>query len=159
MATKVRAAKRAAETGALTVIASGRVKGTLTAVLRGEDAGTVFGAPRPPLRARQRWIAHALRTKGTLIVDAGARDALVRRGSSLLPSGLQRVVGDFERGAAVEIADEGGKPFARGLVGYDSQDLSKLCGVRSSEIESLLGYNYLDEVVHRDDLVLHGEEP
>ncbi len=159
MATKVRAAKRATETGALTVIASGRIKGTVTAVLRGEDVGTVFGAPRPPLRARQRWIAHALRAKGTLIVDAGAREALVRRGSSLLPSGLQRIVGDFERGAAVEIAGQDGKPFARGLVGYDSQDLAKLCGVLSSEIESLLGYRYLDEVVHRDDLVLHGEEP
>jgi glutamate 5-kinase len=159
MATKVRAAKRATETGALTVIASGRRAGTLSAVLRGDDVGTVFGAPRPPLRARQRWIAHALRTKGTLIVDAGAREALVRRGSSLLPSGLQRVVGEFERGAAVEIADVEGKPFARGLAGYGSEELAHLCGVRSAEIESLLGYKYLDEIVHRDDLVLHGDEP
>ncbi|HUB10135.1 MAG TPA: glutamate 5-kinase [Myxococcales bacterium] len=154
MTAKVRAARRASDSGALTVIASGRRPGVLGALLRGENVGTIFGAPRPPLRARQRWIAHALHPKGLLVVDDGARDALRRRGSSLLPSGLTEVRGDFDRGEAVEIAGPDGKAFARGLAGYGSRELARLAGVRSGEIERVLGYKYLDEIVHRDDLVL-----
>ncbi|MHB8418840.1 MAG: glutamate 5-kinase [Myxococcales bacterium] len=154
MIAKVRAARRASGAGALTVIAPGRRDGVLADVLRGEPVGTIFGAPRPPLRARQRWIAHALHARGTLLVDEGARDALVRRGSSLLSSGLTAVQGDFERGEAVAIAGADGKAFARGLAGYGSGELARLLGVRSSEIARVLGYKYLDEIVHRDDLVL-----
>ena len=159
MIAKVRAARRAAESGALTVIAPGHRPGTLAAVLKGDRVGTLFAAPRPPLRSRQRWIAHALNARGKLVVDAGAREALLHRGGSLLPSGLRRVEGDFERGCAVDIALEDGAPFARGLAGYGSRELARLCGVRSTEIAPLLGYKYLDEVVHRDDLVLLGSAP
>ncbi len=154
MIAKVRAARLAAESGAVTVVAPGRRDGSLAALLRGEPVGTVFGAPRLPLRARQRWIAHALKPKGRLLVDAGAREALLRRGGSLLPSGLRAVEGDFGRGAAVEIAGEDGRPFARGLAGYGASELSRLCGRKSGEIAGILGYKYLDEIVHRDDLIL-----
>ncbi len=154
MIAKVRAARRAAESGTLSIVAAGRTPGVLPALLRGEEIGTLFGAPREALRARQRWIAHALEARGRLHVDAGAREAIVTRGGSLLASGLRRVEGAFGRGEAVEIAGEDGRPFARGLAGYGSEELARLCGARSAEIEARLGYKYLDEVVHRDDLVL-----
>lgn len=157
MAAKVRAARRASDSGALTIIAPGRREGVLGALLRGEPLGTIFGSPRPPLRARQRWIAHALHPKGLLLVDDGAREALCHRGSSLLPSGLTEVRGEFERGEAVEIAGADGRPFARGLAGYGAAELARLRGLRSADIERVLGYKYLDEIVHRDDLVLLGE--
>ncbi|MHB1845986.1 MAG: glutamate 5-kinase [Deltaproteobacteria bacterium] len=154
MIAKVRAARRSAESGAVAVIAPGRKPGVLGAVLRGEEIGTAFGAPRLPLRSRQRWIAHAQKPKGRLVVDAGAREALLHRGGSLLPPGLREVVGDFARGAPVEIAGPDGQPFARGLTGYGAAELAKLCGHKTSEIAQLLGYKYLNEIVHRDDLVL-----
>lgn len=156
MATKVRAAARATEVGVGCVIASGAVPGSLTRALAGEDVGTWF-VPRQGRRsARAGWIAHALFPKGALWVDEGARRAVLEAKKSLLPSGVQKVVGSFDRGDPVDLVDPAGKPFARGLSAYSAEELRTLAGHRSTEIEALLGYRYLDEAVHRDDLALLG---
>lgn len=153
MVTKVRAARRAAESGAPTVIAPGKRVGSLLQVLAGEPVGTFFHALPDRLSSRERWMAHALKPKGELRVDEGARKALVSSKRSLLPSGVREVVGSFRNGDPVDIADLEGRVFARGLAGYSADEIRRIAGRRTSEIEALLGYKYLDEVVHRDDLV------
>ncbi|WP_373371347.1 glutamate 5-kinase [Stigmatella ashevillensis] len=154
MSTKVRAAARASERGIRCVITSGAVPGRLRAVLGGEPVGTLFEASASRRSARTAWIAHALRSKGRLIVDAGARDAIVTAKRSLLPSGVKQVEGDFGRGDPVDLVDEQGSVFARGLSAYEGSELRRIAGRKSTEIESLLGYRYLDEAVHRDDLAV-----
>jgi glutamate 5-kinase len=154
MSTKVRAAARASERGIRCVITSGAVPGRLRAVLAGESVGTLFEAASSRRSARMAWIAHALRPKGKLTVDAGARDAIVGGKRSLLPSGIKQVEGDFGRGDPVDLVDEQGTPFARGLSAYEGSELRRIAGHKSAEIESLLGYRYLDEAVHRDDLAV-----
>jgi len=153
MLTKVRAARRAAEAGAETVIAPGKMQGALLKVLAGEALGTRFKALEERLPARKRWLAHANKPKGTLKVDEGARKALVGSKRSLLPSGVREVVGQFKHGDAVDIAGPDGQVFARGLVAYSAEDLRKIAGKKTADIEAILGYKYLDEAVHRDDLV------
>jgi glutamate 5-kinase len=157
MATKVRAAAKVAELGIQAVICSGQQPDALRRVLAGEDVGTLFCAEENPRRAREAWIAHALRPRGRLHADAGARRAVVEGGRSLLPSGLRRVEGDFQKGDPVDLVDEAGVAFARGLAAYDADELRKIAGHRSSEIEAVLGFRYLDEAVHRDDLALLAE--
>jgi len=154
MATKVRAAARVTELGTSCVITSGAVPGRLSQVLGGEAVGTLFDA-RPVRRsARTAWIAHALRPKGKLFVDDGARRAVVEAKKSLLPSGIRKVEGSFEQGDPVDLVDLEGVAIARGLAAYSSDDLRKIAGRKSSEIDALLGYRYLDEAVHRDDLAM-----
>nr|WP_163866589.1 glutamate 5-kinase [Myxococcus eversor] len=154
MATKVRAVASAAEQGIRGVITSGAVAGRLRAVLEGEPVGTLFEPTGARRGSRAAWIAHALRPLGTLTVDAGAREAIVQGKRSLLPSGVRGVDGDFDRGDPVDLADESGAVFARGLASYDAQELRRIAGRRTSDIESVLGYRYLDEAVHRDDLAV-----
>jgi glutamate 5-kinase len=153
MLTKVRAARRAAEAGCPTVVASGKRVGHLLQVLAGEPVGTLFLAASEKLPSRKRWMAHALKPKGVLTVDDGAKRALLTQKRSLLPSGVREVAGSFKNGDPVDIADESGGVFARGLAGYSSDELRRIAGKKTSEIEAVLGYKYLDEVVHRDDLV------
>lgn len=154
MATKVRAAARVAERGIRCVITSGAVPGRLRSVLQGEPVGTLFEASQNRRSARMAWIAHALRPKGRLFVDAGAREAIVTGKRSLLPSGVKQVEGDFGRGDPVDLVDEQGSVFARGLSAYEDSELRRIAGRKSSEIESILGYRYIDEAVHRDDLAV-----
>jgi glutamate 5-kinase len=154
MATKVRAAARVAERGIRCVITSGAVPGRLRAVLDGEPVGTLFEAAENRRSARMAWIAHALRPKGRLFVDAGAREAIVTAKRSLLPSGVKQVEGDFGRGDPVDLVDEQGAVFARGLSAYEDSELRRIVGRRSAEIEAILGYRYIDEAVHRDDLAV-----
>ena len=104
--------------------------------------------------ALKRWIARDLAKKGELRVDEGAVKAIVAMNKSLLPSGVKEVKGLFAEGDAVEICDLAGKPVARGLTAYSSDDLRRIAGARSADIEGILGYKYLDEAVHRDDLVV-----
>jgi glutamate 5-kinase len=159
MITKVHAARRAAESGAPTVIAPGKRVGALLQVLAGEPVGTLFLASEEKLSSRARWVVHAHKPKGLLKVDDGARKAILVSKRSLLPSGIVEVEGSFQHGDGVEIADLKGKVFARGLVTYSSDELRRIAGHKTTEIEGLLGYKYLDEVVHRDDLVELEEEP
>lgn len=159
MITKVRAARRAAESGAPTVVAPGKRVGALLQVLAGEPVGTLFEAnPERRLSSRQRWIAHALKPKGSLKVDDGARRAILVSKRSLLATGVREVVGSFKNGDPVDITDLEGKTFARGLSTYSAEEVRQIAGRKSSEIEAVLGYKYLDEIVHRDELVELGGE-
>lgn len=153
MATKVHAARCAAEAGVPTVIVNGKAPGILLRVLSGEDAGTLFGASLEPLSARKRWLAHALRPKGLLKVDPGAREAVLTQKKSLLPSGIRAVEGNFEHGDPVDVADLSGQVFARGLCAHDSETLRRIAGRHSDEIEAILGQGFEEEAIHRDDLV------
>ena len=122
--------------------------------MAGEQVGTLFLPEGDPLTKRKHWIGFVLRPKGLIEVDAGAMDAVVRKGKSLLASGVTSVFGKFGVGDAVEIKDPRGHVFAQGLTNYTSFELEKIKGARSAAIEAELGYKYFDEVVHRDNLVL-----
>jgi len=154
MATKVKAARKLAAQGVVTALLSGRRPGALAALLAGEDVGTVFAPARDRLSSRKGWLAAAARGKGLIVVDPGARRALVEQGRSLLPSGVRGVEGQFGVGDPVDIAVGGARPFARGLAGYAADEVRRIAGLKTSEIERALGYKYLDEIVHRDDLVV-----
>jgi glutamate 5-kinase len=154
MATKVRAARKLAAQGVVTALLSGRRRGALRGLLAGERVGTVFARDAERLSSRKGWLAAAARGKGTILVDAGARRALSDQGRSLLPSGVRGVQGHFGIGDPVDIAVEGGRPFARGLAGYADDEVRRIAGLKTSEIERALGYKYLDEVVHRNDMVV-----
>jgi len=152
MATKVRAAAQATEVGAVCVITSGRAPERLAEVLAGQPVGTFFERQQERKNARRAWLAHAVRGQGRLVVDDGARHAVVEGKKSLLPSGIQRVEGEFSEGEPVELVDAQGVPFARGLAAYSSTDLRRILGKKSAEIAEILGFRSLDEAVHRDDL-------
>ncbi|MGB0204950.1 MAG: glutamate 5-kinase [Neptuniibacter sp.] len=154
MATKVRAAKLAARSGAVTVIASGREEDVLLRLRESENLGTLLVPENEPMAARKQWIAGHLQARGTVVLDAGAVKALCERGKSLLPAGVRSVTGDFSRGEMVIISDEFGRIVARGLVNYGFDDAQKIIGKPSREIESILGFMGEEELVHRDNLVL-----
>jgi glutamate 5-kinase len=154
MATKLRAAQKVTELGVRCVIAAGQKPGTLTRVFEGEVEGTLFEPQDGRRHARTAWIAHALKGKGTLVVDGGARTAVLERKKSLLPSGIREVKGNFSHGDPVDLSDESGDVFARGLVAYGADELRKLAGKKTTQIEATLGYRGLDEAVHRDDLAV-----
>jgi len=154
MVTKLAAAKIAASAGCRMAIASGTDLHPIAALSAGGRC-TWFGAGTSPLTARKRWIAGALSPKGMLWLDAGAVRAL-NAGKSLLPAGVTRVEGRFERGDLVVVSGPDGTELARGLAGYGSGDAARIRGRKSREIETLLGYRGRDEMVHRDDLVLTG---
>ena len=154
MATKVRAAKLAARSGAVTLIASGREDDVLLRLKEGEVLGTLLVPDRSPMAARKQWLAGHLQARGTLVLDAGAVAALTERGKSLLPAGVRSLTGVFTRGEMVLLADESGKVVARGLVNYGAEDAGKIIGKPSSLISTALGYVSEEELVHRDNLVL-----
>jgi glutamate 5-kinase len=154
MVTKVKAARRLAAQGVATALLSGRRAGALGALLAGEAVGTVFAAGKERMSSRKGWLAVAARGKGVIVVDAGARRALVDQKRSLLPSGVRSVQGQFGIGDPVDIAVDPARPFARGLAGYAADEVRRIAGLKTGEIERALGYKYLDEIVHRDDLVV-----
>lgn len=154
MSTKLEAARKAALFGVPTVIAHGRTEDVLVRVLAGEALGTFFRPREERLASRKHWIAFGLTPAGTLTLDDGAVKAIVRNGKSLLPSGVLAVSGRFDAGDSVRLVDGTGREVARGLVNYPSHDVEKILRARTSEIETRLGYKSLDEVVHRDDLVV-----
>jgi glutamate 5-kinase len=154
MLTKVLAAKRAARSGAQTVIASGREPDVLVRLARGEAVGTLLTTQTVPLAARKQWLADHVTVTGQVKLDAGAVKALSRDGKSLLPIGVLEVTGDFERGAVVGVVDADGREVARGLINYSSEESRRIMRRPSSEIESVLGYVDEPELIHRDNLVL-----
>jgi glutamate 5-kinase len=154
MLTKLQAADLARRSGTKVVIAAGNVENVLTRLAKGEKLGTHFSALATTLEGRKRYIlAGGNRHPGELVVDGGAKQAL-RKGSSLLPVGVKQVKGEFERGDTVKVVDSNGKVFARGLVNYSAGELLKIAGKQSREIEAILGSDYDDEVIHRNNLVL-----
>jgi glutamate 5-kinase len=154
MLTKLAAAKRAARSGARTVIASGREDDVLLRIARGEHVGTHLTAGTSPLAARKQWLADHVRVSGRMVLDQGAVQALRSGGKSLLPIGVQHVEGEFERGALVSCVDPKGNEVARGLVNYGAQESRRIAGRASTEIDSILGYVDEPELIHRDNLVL-----
>jgi glutamate 5-kinase len=153
MITKVRAAQRAARSGAHTAIVCGREHEALLRVGNGEDIGTLLYATESPLAARKQWLADHLQLAGSLVLDAGAIKAL-HDGRSLLPIGVTAVEGDFERGTAVACRTPDGRELARGLANYSSSEARRIAGHGTQEIEQLLGYIEEEELIHRDNLVL-----
>jgi glutamate 5-kinase len=154
MLTKVLAARRAARSGAHTVIASGREPDVLVRLAGGEMIGTQLVASTAVLTARKQWLADHLLLKGRLVVDAGAARALAAGGKSLLPIGVVDVSGEFQRGDVVACVDPGGREIARGLVNYSSAQTRQIARRPTGEIESVLGFIEEPELIHRDNLVL-----
>lgn len=154
MITKILAAKRAAGSGASTVIAWGREPDALLRLCQGEALGTLLVAPTQKMQARKQWIADHLQLRGSVTVDAGAVAKLLGDGSSLLPIGMTGVDGDFSRGDVIAIRDPQGREIARGLANYACTEARLICRKPSSAFESLLGYLAEPEMVHRDNLVL-----
>ncbi|MBA3034001.1 MAG: glutamate 5-kinase [Gammaproteobacteria bacterium] len=153
MITKIRAAQRAARSGAHTLIVGGRETGALIRAANGDAIGTCLRANKSPLAARKQWLADHLRLAGAVVIDDGAVNAL-RNGKSLLPIGVRSIEGEFERGAAIACLDLNRREVARGLINYASTEARRIAGHASQEIESLLGYLDESELVHRDNLVL-----
>ncbi|MDT3672247.1 MAG: glutamate 5-kinase [Aromatoleum sp.] len=153
MITKIRAAQRAARSGAHTCIASGHEAEVLVRLGDGEPLGTLLFATSSPLQARKQWLADHLQLAGDLILDDGAVSAL-RSGRSLLPVGVVDVRGDFERGAAVALRNGTGEEIGRGLVNYSGNECRRVARKASAEIEKLLGYIDEPELIHRDNMVL-----
>ncbi len=153
MLTKILAAKRAARSGAHTLIASGREPNVLLRLAAGELIGTQLIAEKATLAARKQWMADHLQMRGRLVLDDGAAKALAAGGKSLLPVGVKLVQGEFERGEVIACVDGQGQEIARGLVNYSAADARRIAGKPSSEIESLLGYVDEPELIHRDNLV------
>jgi len=153
MLTKILAAKRAARSGAHTLIAWGREENVLLRMARGELIGTQLIATEATLAARKQWMADHLQLRGRLVLDEGAAKALAAGGKSLLPVGVKSVEGEFERGEVIACVDSGGHEIARGLANYSAADARRIAGKPSSEIETLLGYVDEPELIHRDNLV------
>lgn len=156
MASKLMAAKMVSDAGECVVIADGRVKNVLPRLLDGEQLGSIFAPALRKMSARDRWIRGAVRPKGTLTLDDGAVEAVLKGGKSLLPRGITAVVGKFARGAVVALADNQNRIIAHGVSSYASSELEIIKGRKSSEIAALLGSKLFDEAVHRDNLVLIG---
>jgi glutamate 5-kinase len=159
METKIEAARLATAAGVRTVITQGQRPGNILRILAGESLGTCFEPQIGLGPARKRWIAHGLVPAGKLYLDAGATRAVQTGGKSLLPAGIRDLEGEFEQGDAVVLCDAFGQEIARGLVNYDSRDLQKILGHRSSELVEILGKAGEETVVHRDNLVLLMPEP
>lgn len=154
MLTKLRAASRAARSGTTTVIAPGRERNILQRIAANEALGTRLYPVRVPLAARKQWLAGQLQIRGRLVLDAGAMQVLRSSGRSLLPVGVTRVEGNFERGDLVVCEGPGGEEIACGLVNYAAGESRRIIGHASSRIEEILGYVDEPELIHRDNLVL-----
>ncbi|MCE8021974.1 glutamate 5-kinase [Halomonas sp. MCCC 1A11036] len=154
MTTKVQAARLAARSGAVTVIASGRQPEVLTRLVEGERLGTLLCPEEAPMAARKRWLAGQLQVRGSLTLDAGAVKVLRGSGSSLLAVGVKALTGDFVRGDMVLCLDEQGERIAKGLVNYGADEARRILGQPSHQIEAILGYMEAPELIHRDNLVV-----
>jgi len=157
MYTKIQAAKIVSRSGVPMIIAAGFEEELLIRIFKKEEIGTLFLPREDRLTSRKRWIAFNLSPQGVIQVDEGAKKAIVHHGKSLLPSGIRQVRGEFEVGESVSVVDSAEGEFARGLVNYSSEEIVKISGKKTYEIESILGYKYYDEVIHRDNLVILGE--
>ena len=136
------------------VLANGREERIVERILKGEEVGSLFFPTANKTSTRKRWLAHAASSKGTLTVDLGACRALKEAKKSLLSSGVLRCSGNFKLGDVVDLVDEEGNLFARGLVNYSRDEALKIKGRRVTEIDSILGYKRTDELIHRNNLVV-----
>ena len=155
MYTKVLAAKRAALSGAATVVVSGREPDALVRLLQGESLGTLFTSEQSRVAARKQWLYGHVQVAGTLVVDAGAAAALTEQHKSLLPVGCIRVDGHFYRGELVAVRNPEGREIARGLVNYTSEEVAKILKTSSAQIAAKLGYINEEELIHRDNMAVN----
>lgn len=153
MRTKLEAAKTATQSGCATIIAGGKVEKVISRLFAGENLGTLFLA-RPGLTGKKRWIAFATTVKAAVVVNEGAQRALIKGKASLLPAGIVKVKGQFERGDVVSIVDEKGLEFARGIVNYSSAEAEKISGLHSTAIDDMIEARNYDAVVTRDNIAL-----
>lgn len=154
MVTKINAAKMATATGTIMVLMNGSAPSRLQDLFNGQSVGTVFLSKHSVVNHRKRWLAFGPAITGQLIIDAGAEKALLRSGKSLLPSGIIRIEGNFEEADLVRISNVQNVEIARGLTNYATDQLLKIIGRKTSEIEAILGFKNADEVVHRDNMVI-----
>ncbi len=154
MATKVRAAKKVAEYGVSTLILNGTVPGLLSSTLAGKPGGSLFLARSRRLTSRKHWIAFTLRARGAVTLDNGAVEALVHKGRSLLATGILDISGQFEAGDPVSCTNKEGKEFAKGLVNFSAEILTRIKGLKTADIQQLPGLQEYEEVIHRDNLVI-----
>ncbi len=153
MLTKVRAADVARRMGTPVMIANGTIPDVLLRIAAGERFGTVFRATNTVLESRKRYLLTGFRSnEAAIILDSGATQA-IKRGKSLLPAGIIGVQGEFDRGDTVRLVNNDGEEIAVGLVNYSASEIQKICGAKASEIETILGYTYADEVVHQDNMI------
>jgi len=154
MESKLQAARIMTSAGEAAVIANGKEENVLPRVMAGEGIGTFFVPTEGKMASRKRWMAFTATPRGKIEVDEGARNALVRRGKSLLATGVTEIEGQFQKGDIVALAGPDGTKFAKGLINYSAQELHRIKGLRTDEIAAVLGAKLYDEVVHRDNLVL-----
>lgn len=154
MASKIIAAKKAVYKGIPVIIANGRRKNIIRAIINGENVGTLFIPHDANICCRKHWIAFSRAIKGEVIIDRGAVRALIDGGKSLLPSGITKVKGKFSRGDSIRLIDQTGSEVGIGMVDYNSEDLNRIKGLKSGKIISVLGYKHNNDVIHRDNLVI-----
>jgi len=154
MKSKVQAAKKVTAIGIPCIIAPGKKKKVLTGIMEGKEIGTLFLPMADRLNSKKYWIAFTLHPRGRLIIDDGAKKALLEKGKSLLPTGVIDVEGDFDLGDPVSCVDGEGTILAKGLVNYNSSEIRKIKGLKTSQITQALGHKDYDEVIHRDNLVI-----
>ena len=155
MLTKLQAAKAAMSSGIHLIIASGDDPRNISRILKGENLGTLFVSKENRLQFRKRWLAFGARILGKITVDGGLAKALHKEGGcSILPIGVVAVEGDFDSGATLSVTDKQGNELARGLTNYNSEDVRKIMGAKTTEIKKILGAKHFDEIIHRDNLVI-----
>jgi len=154
MPSKLEAVAVAVKAGEAAVIADGRFEGVLLELMGGADIGTLFLPSTRKLGSRKRWIRFSRRPRGVIEIDAGAASAIKDRGGSLLPTGVTGVKGDFARGDTVSVCGAGGGEVARGLSNYSTEEITKIKGCSTGELSDILGRDYFDEVIHRDNMAI-----
>ncbi len=154
MATKLEAADLARRSGVEVVIASGHHQDVIAKAARRVDVGTHFCTTKNPLESRKQWILAGPATRGKLVLDDGAVLAVTQKGRSLLSKGVVEVMGEFDRGATLQLVDKKGKEVARGMSRYSASAARKIAGFHSDDIEGLIGYDYGDAIIHRNDMVV-----
>jgi glutamate 5-kinase len=154
MKSKVQAAKKVTAIGIPCIIAPGKRKNVLTDIMAGKEIGTLFLPMANRLNSKKYWIAFTLRPRGKLVIDDGAKKALLEKGKSLLPSGIIDVEGNFDQGDPVSCVGRDGTTLAKGIVNFSSEEINKIKGVKSGQINQILGHKDYDEVIHRDNLAI-----
>ncbi|MHB8972574.1 MAG: glutamate 5-kinase [Pirellulaceae bacterium] len=156
MSSKLNAARIVTTAGENVIIASGRKAGVLPQIMRGEQVGTLVLAHGKSISPRKRWIGFSAQSCGRIVVDAGARTAIIEQGRSLLAAGIVDVEGEFRKGDLITLSDQQGREIARGLSNYHAEDVERIKGLRSDRITQVLGHRPYDEVVHRDNMTVVG---
>jgi glutamate 5-kinase len=158
MITKIQAAKQCVSAGIAVMIANGTNPNVLDEIFAGNNSGTLFLPAKNRMNVRKKWIGFVSDSKGVIVVDGGAKNALLTKQKSLLPSGVLEVQGEFKTDDTISVVDTEGNEIARGVAGYTSSDLNKIKGKKTSEIQKILNRKSSGEVIHRNDLVLIGVE-